>query len=42
MKEIISDIKEYSLSIVLTIIIGILIANNVGLIQLNINWNNIF
>lgn len=42
MKEIILEIKKYSLSIILTIIIGILIANNVGLIHLNINWNNIF
>lgn len=42
MKEIILEIKEYALSIILTIIIGILIANNVGLIHLNINWNDAF
>lgn len=42
MKEIISEIKKYSLSIVLTIIIGILIVNNVGIINLNINWNDAF
>lgn len=42
MKEIISEIKEYSLSIILYIIIGILIANNKGIIHLNINWNDVF